>query len=121
MFKREEIFNYIKNKYNELPEYLWSKYPNYAVLKHNENNKWYAIIMDVEKEKLGLVGKDKIDIIDMKCYPDMIGNLRKEQDVFPAYHMNKEYWISIALNGNFKKEKLFDLIDISYEITSGKQ
>ena len=117
MIKRKEIFEYVKEKYNTKPEYLWQKHPNYAVLRHNDNNKWYAKIMNVTKEKLGLNGKEEIDIIDIKSYPEMIGSLRKEEGVLPAYHMNKEYWISIILNSCFQKEKLLELLDLSFEIT----
>lgn len=117
MITKNEIFEYVKEKYNTTPEYLWQKYPNYVILRNNDNKKWYAAIMNVSKEKLGLDGKEEIDIIDIKCYPEMIGSLRKEKGVLPAYHMNKEYWLSIVLDGTFLKEKLFELLDLSFEIT----
>ena len=41
-----------------------------AVLRH-KNGKWYAVVMTVEKSKLGLEGKDPVDIMDVKCDPDM--------------------------------------------------
>lgn len=28
--RREDIFEYVKEKYQTDPEYLWKKYPNYA-------------------------------------------------------------------------------------------
>lgn len=37
--------------------------------------KWYAVIMQVEKSRLGLEGDTKVDIIDVKCDPDMVGLL----------------------------------------------
>ncbi len=70
-YNRKEIFEYVKEKYNTIPEYLWNKYPLYAVLKHR-NNKWYGIIMNISKEKLGLDGKGEVDIIDVKCESEMI-------------------------------------------------
>ena len=36
-----------------------------------KNGKWYAVIMTVEKSKLGLDGKEPVDIMDVKCDPDM--------------------------------------------------
>ncbi len=113
---REEIFEYVKNEYNTIPEYLWHKYPLYAVLKHN-NNKWYGIIMNISKEKLGLEGKEEIDIIDIKCSAELIGSLRLSKGFLPAYHMNKEHWITILLDGSVEKEKIKQLIDLSYELT----
>ena len=78
---------------------------------------WYAVIMNVSKEKLGLEGKGKIDIIDIKNYPEIIGGLRKEKGELPAYHMNKEHWVSIILNDDFPKQRIFELLDLSFEIT----
>ncbi len=45
--------------------------------------------MDVPKNKLGLAGSDVIDVVNLKCDPILIGSLRKEPGIFPAYHMNK--------------------------------
>ena len=41
-----------------------------AVLRH-KNGKWYAVVMSVEKCKLGLEGNEFVDIIDVKCDPEM--------------------------------------------------
>ena len=32
--KKEEIFEYVQKQYGTLPEYLWSKLPDSAVLRH---------------------------------------------------------------------------------------
>lgn len=113
---REEIFEYVKEKYNTIQEYPWKKYPLYAVLKHN-NNKWYGIVINISKERLGLEGKEEIDILDIKCLPEMIGNLRLSKGFLPVYHMNKEHWITILLDGSVESEKIKQLIDLSYELT----
>lgn len=47
----------------------------------------------------------------------MIGSLRKEKGIFPAYHMNKEHWVSIILESDFSKENLVQLLDLSFDIT----
>ena len=62
--KTEEIFKYVQKQYGTVPEYLWSKSPDSAVLRH-KNGKWYAVIMTVEKSKLGLEGKNPVDIMDV--------------------------------------------------------
>jgi hypothetical protein len=113
---REDVFEYVNEKYSTMPEYLWRKNPAYAVLKH-ANNKWYGIIMNVPKEKIGLEGNEEVDIINVKCPPDMIGNLRSGHGFIPAYHMNKEHWITILLDSSVKDEQVKQLIDLSYELT----
>lgn len=113
---REEIFEYVKEKYNTTPDYPWNKFPNYAVLRHDKNEKWYGLIMNVEKNKLNLDGDDKVDILDLKCEPELVGSLQKEEGFLPAYHMNKEHWITIVLNTQSKK-KILELLDESYRLT----
>lgn len=68
--KKEEIFEYVKKQYGTMPEYLWAQSPDNAVLRH-KNGKWYAVVMSVEKCKLGLEGNEFVDIMDVKCDPEM--------------------------------------------------
>lgn len=114
--KREDVFNYVKDIYKTEPEYLWKKLPNYAVLRHRTNDKWYAIIMDVDKSKLGLSGSGKENIIDIKLKPEKVEESLEFDDFLPAYHMNKKNWVSVRL-AKIDKDTLTKLIDRSFELT----
>jgi len=118
---RQQIFDYSKKKYGTTPEYLWARYPSYAVLRHQDNEKWYGIVMDVPKDKLGLQGTDVIDILDVKCDPVMIDMLRQSSGFLPGYHMNKTNWISILLDGTVSDDQILDLLDMSYQMTAKKK
>lgn len=118
---KQDILEFVKEKYNTLPEFLWQKYPGYAVLRHSDNQKWYAVIMDVPREKLGLKGSDKVDILDIKCDPLMYGSLIMDKGIFPGYHMNKGNWISVLLDGSVDKEKALILLEMSYDLTQSKK
>lgn len=120
MISRNDIFNYVKLQFETVPEYLWAKFPNYAVLRHKDTSKWYGVIMNVSKDKLGLCGNEIIDVLNVKCNPLLIGSLLKAKGYLPAYHMNKENWISIQLNSNIKKQDIFYLLNLSFEITNTK-
>lgn len=50
---RDRIFAYIKKKYKATPEYPWGE-DDGAVLRHSDNRKWFALVMCVGREKLGL-------------------------------------------------------------------
>lgn len=63
---RKNILDYANKKFGNIPEYLWFRFPQFAVLRHTDNGKWYAIIMDVPREKLGLAGSEKVDILNVK-------------------------------------------------------
>lgn len=118
--KREEIFQYVKDQYGTEPEYLWKKDPDSAVLRH-KNGKWYAIIMAVEKKTLGLEEDGKINILDVKCDPDLVGMLIQTYGFLPGYHMNKRHWITILLDESVSEAKTLDFLDMSYDlIDSGK-
>ena len=50
---RAKLLKYARVQFGSEPEYLWEKYPAYWVLS---NRKWYAAVMDVPGNKLGLPG-----------------------------------------------------------------
>ena len=116
--KREEIFEYVKNQYGTVPEYLWETSPKSAVLRH-KNGKWYAVLMQVEKSRLGLEGDTKVDILDVKCDADMVGLLTQTYGFLPGYHMNKKYWITMLLDGTVSEAKILDFLDMSYDLIDG--
>ena len=119
---RTEWEVYITRTYGAEGEHLWARYPNYAVFRHRENRKWFAAVMSIPKEKLGLPDDGMIDIINVKCDPLLIGSLRMEAGIFPAYHMSKTSWITVALDGSVEEEKIKWLLDLSYDLTlNGKK
>ena len=111
--KREEIFEYVKNQYGTVPEYLWETSPKSAVLRH-KNGKWYAVLMQVEKSRLGLEEESMVDIINVKCEPDMVGLLTQTYGFLSGYHMNKKYWNQLDLSGTLPDELIRSLIRRSY-------
>ncbi len=117
---KEKIFEYAYKKYGTSPEYLWAKYPDTAVLRNSGTRKWYAVVMRIGADKLGLEGGDEKDIIDVKCDPLMIGSLRLTAGILPGYHMNKKYWITILLDGTVPYDKIFALMDMSYKLSCNK-
>ena len=112
--KTEEIFEYVQKQYGTVPEYLWSKSPDSVVLRH-KNGKWYAVFMTVEKSKLGLEGNDLVAIMDVKCDPEMTSMIIQTYGFLPGYHMNKQHWITILLDGSVSEAKTLDFLDMSYK------
>ncbi len=117
---RAEAERYIAEKYSVLPEYPWMTSPDHAVFRHRENRKWFAIIMHIAGNKLGLSSEMMMDIMNVKCDQLLIGSLLGQKGFFPAYHMNKLNWISIALDGSAEDETIKWLIDMSFAATVQK-
>ncbi len=116
---RQKITDYIKKKYSVSPEYLWKRYPDYAVFRHEDNNKWFALTAGVSGTKLGMAGDALVDVINLKIddlfFRDM---LIREEGIFPGYHMNKQHWISVLLDGTVSERQIYDLIDMSFLATA---
>lgn len=117
---RFQLDRYITDTYGVTAERLFEKYPGFRVYRHINTKKWFAMIMDIPKSRLGLGGQDIIDVVNLKCDPLLIGSLRMEQGFYPAYHMNKENWITAALDGSAPDDKIKMLVDMSYELTMKK-
>lgn len=117
---RAGLERYILETYPAAADCPWAKYPRFKVFRHPNNRKWFALVMDVPREKLGAPGDGALDAVNLKCDPIVIGSLRGEAGIFPAYHMNKENWITVALDGSVADDKLKLLLDMSYEATAGK-
>ena len=117
---RDDLEQFINENYNAESDYPWLKYPNYEVFRHSNNRKWFALIMDIPKNKLGLPGTEIIDVVNFKCDPLLIGSLLKEAGFFPAYHMNKESWITVALDKSVNDDTIKMLLDMSYDATALK-
>lgn len=119
---RETVFEYIQKKYNTLPEYPWAKYEGNAVFRHSDNRKWFALVMNVGRDKLGLSGDGYVDAVNLKIDDGMFREiLVREDGILPAYHMNKEHWITVLLDGTVEEEKVYDLIDVSFLATASKK
>ena len=116
-----QLESYIIENYNVESDFPWVKYPNYEVFRHSGSRKWFALIMEIRRGKLGLSDEGMLDILNLKCDPLLIGSLRTAPGFFPAYHMNKESWITLALDGSVPEDQIKALLDMSYELTKDKK
>lgn len=117
----KKVVNFIKNQYNVNAEYLWADTPNFAIFRNSRNNKWFCVLMkDLSKSKFGLTCDDSIDVINLKCDPLLKYSLINNSGIFPAYHMNKEHWISVFLDGSVSIEEIKNLINMSYFLVDKK-
>ena len=70
---RPQLFEYVKKTYGVEPDYPWHDWN--AVLRHKDNQKWFGVVMEVERRKLGLKGDTLVDIINVKAEPMLIASL----------------------------------------------
>lgn len=119
MVNREDISKYVMDTYGISSVRLWEKTPDNEVWRHETNGKWFGIIMDIPGNRVGLERGEVIDVLNVKCEPEMVTLLVSQPGFAPAYHMNKTHWISILLNGTAPDETIYQLLDMSYDMTAG--
>ena len=117
---REALDKYINNVYGVTAEFPWLSAPTFAVYRHESNQKWFAVIMEIPKSKLGIEEEGNINIINLKSDPLLIGSLTLDKGIYPAYHMNKNHWITVCLDGSVEKDKAEWLLNLSFELTDRK-
>ncbi len=84
---------------------------NYSTIRHLSNKKIFALIVE----------KDGQVLLNLKTEP-MHGDFMKQvySSIVPAYHMNKQHWITVILDGSVPLEEITNLISNSYELTKKK-
>ena len=113
----KEVIHYVKEKYGDELEFLWKKFPDNAIWRNKNNQKWYGILMKVSKRKLGMESDEISEIIDVRVHQESIAGLIDDQKIFAGYHMNKIHWITILLDGSIEIEKILAFVDDSYRLS----
>ncbi len=117
---REQFINYVQTAYGVKGDNPWQKDPESTVFRHIGNRKWFALVMRVKKHCIGVDSYEYIDIVNFKCDKVMVGSALGNKGFYPAYHMNKENWITAALDGSASEENIKFFLDISFELTAPK-
>ncbi|WP_247921458.1 MmcQ/YjbR family DNA-binding protein [Streptococcus sp. oral taxon 431] len=114
----KRIMALVQEKYGNQLEYLWEKSPDTAVLRHEDNQKWYAILMRIPWDRLDKEREGLVEAVNLKH--DQVADLLSQNGVYPAFHMNKRYWISLPLDDTLTDKKVLELFDRSWFLTSKK-
>ena len=110
----KKILQHALDKYGDEPEYLWEDLPNAAIIRRADNRKWYVLLMTILPKRLGLVGDEPIEIVDLRFDADALPSKIDNQRFFAGYHMNKKHWITILLDGSVPLGEILECVDKSY-------
>ena len=119
VFKSElanKIIEYVNVKYSIEFEYLWAKFPNNAIVRRLDNQKWFAALLTVERSKIGVSGEGIIEVIDLKMRAEDKEKIIGNDKYLPGYHMNKNHWFTICLDGRVSFEEIIDELNASYQL-----
>lgn len=74
--------------------------------------------MPVAGRKLGRLEDDEIYVVDVKSDPEFISMVSQTAGYMPGYHMNKQHWLTVFLDGTVPLEQIFARIDESYQLVT---
>ena len=114
----KRIMTRVQEKYGNQLEYLWEKSPDTAILRHENNQKWYAVLMKISWDKLEKGREGLVEAVNLKH--DQVSDLLVKKGIYPAFHMNKRYWISVTLDDTLSDEAVLELIERSWSLTIKK-
>jgi len=117
---RQELTDYIFDAFSVEADYPFPRDDVSCVFRHTDNRKWFGIMMKIPYRTLGMNRDGETDIVNVKCDPVLMGSFRGRPGFCPAYHMNKDKWITILLDGSAGREEITALVDMSFHMTETK-
>ena len=113
---KDELIQYVSERYSTEPEYPWAD-ENF-IFRHQNNRKWFAVAMHISYRRLGIHRDGFADIVDVKCGPLLMDVYRRQPGILPGYHMNKDNWLTILLDGSAEDELIKELLELSFDMTN---
>ena len=114
---RQEVTYRILDEYGIEPDHPFPGDGDSCVFRHGDNRKWFALLMNIPYRRVGIAREGNVDILNLKCDPLLAGSMRGKPGFRPAYHMNKERWITALLDGSTERGDIELLLELSYEAT----
>ena len=105
-----DILSFAEAEWGETPEFLWKNFPDYAVMRRKDTDKWYALLARLTAEKVGGKRDDLVEVVNLRRTEGMDGSR-----FLPAYHMNKKTWTTVILDGTIDANKLLRFLTVSRE------
>ena len=115
----ERIVSIIRSRYGVQAEFLWEKFPNYAVFRNAESRKWFAIVMDIDRAKVSLGESGVTDVMNVKTDERTAEFIRK--GAYSCFHMNNKMWVSVILDGRLPDDLVLEMLEVSYGLSFGKK
>lgn len=110
---KQKYTNMIFDLFGVKADFPWKNDKETAVFRC-ANNKWFAIIMKIPLNRLGIDSEKPAYVTNLKIPQDKISELIDNKMIFEAYHMNKKHWISVLLSLNCDFDRLKELTILSF-------
>lgn len=111
------VAKWVFDLYGDKPEFAWEKSPGFGIFRNPINEKWYGLIMNIDKSKLDSDEDGEVEILNLKLNPLKIPELLKKDGFYSCYHMNKKNWVTITLDDTLSDEEIMEYVRESHQFT----
>lgn len=118
---RERLEDYAKKKYDVEPEQLPFNHEDYAILRHADSGKWFAVFIVKPRSEFGLDGEGDAEIVSLKIRDLLLADILTQQSGYlRGYPSAKWNWVSVVLDGTVSFEDVCQWLDESFTATVSK-
>ena len=119
---RKKYIDFLYSEFSETGDMPWSDDGDVSSTVYRcSNGKWFALVMEIKFKNLGFESDERVWAVNLKADAEKIPGITDKKSIFPAYHMNKKYWITVLLTSVTDFENLCNLTKRSYELVSAKK
>ena len=116
---REKYCEWIENHFTVRPDFPWPEDLSDYSFYRCPNNKWFALVMRIKYKNLGFTSEEPVWAVNLKA--EKVQSLAAGKSIFPAYHMNKKYWITVLLTAVTDFVRLCNLTEESFNLVKEKR
>lgn len=111
---REELEGYITSHFDAEPGHPIGEDPTITVFSRRDNKKWFAATKNIGCKFMGLDRSGRIDILNVKLEPRTVAELRTREGFRPAWRMNQNNWVTVALDGSVADADIRTYLDMAF-------
>ena len=118
---RQKYVDFIRSEFAASGDSPWADEGDFKSSVYRcPNGKWFALVMEIKFKNLGFESEEPVWTVNLKADAEKIPEITDRKSIFPAYHMNKKYWITVLLTSVTDFEQLCELTRRSYELVMRK-
>lgn len=119
---REQLETYAKAKYKVESEQLPFSREDYAIFRHTDSGKWFAVFIVKSRSEFGLDGDGDTEIVSLKIRDPLLADMLVQQPGYlQGYPSKKWNWISVVLDGTIPFDVICQWLEESYNATMSKE
>ena len=109
-----DVHDYLRTRYGLEPERAFKEDPGIGVFARSDSKKWFAATKNIRCRSVDVEGDGCVDILNVKLDPRVVASLRTREGFRPAWHMNRNKWVTVLLDGTVSDDEVQSLIDKAY-------